>query len=288
MTATWSTHLILPNALAGAGRAIADLAPAQPTEVRALIGTAPAVDQNDPSCFRVDVPADTLDTLFWGAPGLTNLTVSWFAKINGTWEAGPVDTGLDLPNRYQNAKFPWPKPWIITVLQTLAKTLPPWLDKPLRVTGAFARDPQTWPALVVQVDEISHADEIVGDSMAGAAVVGDSEILGRHKSIRASLIGWCQTPEDRDDLVVWLGTAIQVLAHQAAFYGIENPSYGISESEDMEGALGVPVFIAQANFAGTRWASIEVPLHNGVGALMYPRGAAAFVLGSSPSPISYP
>ncbi len=276
MPAVWTTHLLLPNALAGAGRAVADLLPTIPDQVRALIGTAPAVNEADPTCFAVDLDP-SLDTYFWGGPTGTALVVTWYAKVAGVWERGPVDTGLNLSNRYQNPRFPWPKAWATGVLQTVARTMPPWASgKTLKITGGFPRNPDTWPALTVQVDEVDEPDAIVGDAFQGAQFLGDTRISGRHKRVRISLVGWAQTPEDRDDLTVWLGSALQIVCHQATFYGLEEPTFGVTESEDMEGAgTGVPIYIVVGTLSASRWSSMEIPLINGVGPLTVPRGSAA-------------
>jgi hypothetical protein len=111
--------------------------------------------------------------------------------------------------------------------------------------------------LTVQVDQISPSGSLLGES-EGAPIptVGSLLAEGRVFSLGLSLVGWASTPEDRSLITPWLVEALTPLLDVAAYAGMSEPSFSVSESEDFE-TVGVPAFISTASWncqIESRWA----------------------------------
>lgn len=261
MAASWVSYLVEPLHLVGAGRIFVRMREDSVGEieaVRALVGPAAAAGPDDPTCQAVELSIRTSGCMegsgvFLGAPEVA--VVSFFHMAGGAWLAGPAIPNVPLAHDYSNVAFPWPKDWIVSEFQRLADhNNPLGPDRRLRVTGAFPRDPSTWPAITVQVDSIATSQLSVADLLKRGIYPNDGVNRGRCYGITLSAILWAGTPEDRDQIAPWMGGALEILTDIARVLGLQEPTFTLEESEDFE-TLKVPLFIVTARISGSAWST---------------------------------
>lgn len=238
MATTWNTHHIDPLPIGGAARLTAFLSESVEA-VRAILAPVAATDAEvvpeGGVSINLALGLGKWRQTAWGAQGA--LACSWFAKIGGSWVAGPVDT-IALPfNLF--VRFPLPIDWIVDRLQEYAAAVPPFESKPFSVSRTYPRNTGGWPMASVQVDDVS----------LDAAMIGNrTEILpnqnGSLYQVAFSIVAWCLTPEDRKVVTPWMAGAMEALKLCAKSHpDLYDPSISLAESEDFSSVEGTPAFL---------------------------------------------
>ena len=253
MAMTWRSYSVLPFRLGGAGR-VRVVLDGSAEEVVALVGSTAAASASSVGYLRVDLALgrdQVWRSNFYGAVKSTEAVVSLFVKVAGVWEAGPVIDPVPLVWAYGPADFPWIKRWVVDRLQDLGAQLQPLgAEHPVKVSGAFPKDTGAFPIVTVQVDTVAPGGESIGRILER---LEDGSILrGTLYNLSISIVGWGPTPEDRDDLAVWLGQSLEVLVELLPGVGCSEPSISLEESEDFQ-TLDVPAFLVTARLNTSRW-----------------------------------
>lgn len=278
MGATWQTYLVRPLLPGGAAEvSTAILVDAGDTLQRAVakVGVAPATAWDDPAALLVELPlGDTpgdgseQQVAFYGAAASAAAVVSFFAQTaQGGWIAGPVVQPVDLTAHY-DSQFPWIKKLVIGLLQQLVAENPPALPtgRVLDIKGAFPRDTKALPRLTVQLSSCTPSEQVIGDSEASPLLRGQTARRTRGYTVTLDLLAWMPEPEMRDAVGQWLGGACMVLVETLEYFGVQNPTFTLQESEDFE-VLGVPTFLVTGSFTGTVWTNLSFPVPTPVGHL---------------------
>lgn len=248
--------------------AVADPVTLVPAEaVRVFLGPAQAIGEADPNpaLLSVDLSlqsAGLWSSHMWGAPRVAGQVVSFFAKMAGDWEAGPVLTGVDLTT-HGTADFPWVLDWLVDRLQEIAADRPFLPSKHLQVRRTYPRDITGWPMLSVQLDSLSTSAQFVGES---EGTEGSNRYEGRVYLATLSIVGWTDKPEDRSRVGQWLMEALSIVMDLASRAGMSESSFSLSESEDFE-TLGIPAFLVNASFTCLLESHRTNPVRSGYGHL---------------------
>jgi hypothetical protein len=280
MSLSASAITLTPLPIGGAGIVTVQVVPGTLQAITAFIGPVAAVSATDtnPALVQInldvpsygypgpqDLPSNGPQTqqAFWGAPMTTGIVLTVFGQnTSGVWDSGVAITGYSLVPFFSTI-FPWDADWVVNRLQDVASTIQPIVGKTIRVTRSFPRDTHGWPALNVQVDNLSPMGTFIGDM--GAAVqtgaFSTSFTKVRLWTLNLSITGWCATPEERSALGAWLGGAMEVVLDASRGLGWEDPAVSLRESEDFE-TLGVPAFLVTANLTVTVQSALKVRERN--------------------------
>jgi hypothetical protein len=129
-------------------------------------------------------------------------------------------------------------------------------SKRLKVSTVFPRDAGVFPVLSVQIDSVDPASESLGRLISGGPDKAETKrVRGVNYNISISIVAWCNIPEDRDDIALWLGSAQEILVELLQEFGFLDPSANLSESEDFE-TLKVPLFLATGRVNTSRWSAL--------------------------------
>jgi len=230
----------------------------------AYVGPDAAASYNDTNADLVRVvmtPPPTgvgiAQESFWDAEAATGEILTVFTQTGGVWDQGIALTGFNL-SPFFSWDFPWDADWVVNRLQDVAKKIQPLPNKTVRITRAFPRDTHGWPAINVQVDALNPMATMVGDMMAGLQTGSYQTDLTKGKlwTLQLSLVGWCETPEQRSALGPWMGGAMEVVLAAARALGWADPVISYKESEDFE-TLGVPAFLVTANLTVTVQSTLQ-------------------------------
>jgi hypothetical protein len=259
--AIWKSYAIEPLGFAGIATFLTwVVAGDEPIlEAAAFVDTVQVTDPEHLASTALKVPLSLAPNTKVYAEGLPNpaCVVSWFTRTASGWVAGPVRTGIQTASTWDGA-FPYPKTWAIELLQKLERETRPLGDKVLAIRGGYPRDSFPIPCISLLFEA----------SPSGAMMVGDigqelSYTLNRENKgwdITLQVILWCDTPEDRDNLVPWLGKITQALTHLAPYNQFSDPNFNISETEDFTGSKAeIPLFIAMVTITGKTWSNLDVP-----------------------------
>lgn len=273
---TWNTYTIRPLGFAGALLAATWVVPDPAdtiTAVAVLVGTGTPTGIGDPNFTRLNLSINTAQNGFDYFDGLApsaGLTFAFFAETTALgWVTGPT-LQASLVDALLSPTFPYLKPWIVTNLQqSHAAMLPLGANKAVQIRGSFPRDSHGRPAISVQASSTPLNDQVIGDlkQLLGSFNSSPQSLdLGRHWNLQFSIILWCDTPELRDTLVPWMGTALARLVELAPYQGLQNAVFSMEENEDFSGALSeTPLFIVSASLSGLAWSSLKVPVRNWIG-----------------------
>ena len=260
-------YSVAPFPCGGAGRVRVVLDGAVDAVV-ALIGLTPAAVWNDPTLLSVGLSLEGADWrgVFFGACRSPESTVSIYVQQGGLWSAGPVISPVPLCWGYLATDFPWIKRFLVDRLQETADELMPLgAAQRLKISSVYPRDIGAFPVVSIQIDSVQPASESVG-RISHASADG-TKARGANYNLNASITAWCETPEDRDDIAVWLGSAMEVLIETLPHLGCLEPSANLEEAEDFQ-TLGVPVFLATARLHTSRWSVLVTPKSREYGLLI--------------------
>ena len=234
-------------------------------EVAALIAPT-QVSWGDPSGVLVDLPnTENGLSLMTGLPAAP-CVVSFFARTAAGWQVGPAVTGLDLVSTW-TADFGYPKQWAVDVLKQMERDSQPLgSETRMEIRTSFPRDTMPLPCLSVQFEASPQAQKLLGNVAQSLAPHTLEERIPWNVSLTEVL--WCETPEDRDMLGPWFGSAMQGLAHLAPFTNLAEPTYQFQESEDFSRALyEKPLFLITGTLTGIVWSKFTLPIRNWIGHL---------------------
>jgi hypothetical protein len=93
------------------------------------------------------------------------------------------------------------------------------------------------------------------------------KVRGTNYNMNVSAVAWCSIPEDRDDIAVWLGKAMEVMVEILPEIGCKEPSASMEEAEDFE-TLNVPLFVANAHLNTSLWSALTTPANHEFGLLI--------------------
>jgi len=252
-------YSVFPFACGGAGR-VRLVLDARVDAAVALIGLAPAAAWDDPTQHQLPLSWDHGHTwlgTFFGSVRSPEATVSIFVCQDGAWSAGPVINPVPLCWGYLAQEYPWIKRFLVDRLQELADQMEPLgPGQRLKISSVYPRDPGVFPVVSVQIDSVAPASESVGRYINGGPdVLRRNRIRGTNYNMNASAVAWCDVPEERDKIAVWMGEAMEVLVEVLPEIGCLEPSASLEESEDFQ-TLGVPVFLATGRLNTSRWSSL--------------------------------
>jgi hypothetical protein len=272
VAATWKTFLLVPLAIGGAAELTAEVVPpagATLTAVRALVGAAPAADQDDPTLAPVDLPVAPMETVIaWKLPASDAQVVSWFAEFSpGGWQAGPVVEGVDLRPGF-DTDLNAPLRWFLDRLKGLHAASPFLPDGRFEFREAYPRDVNGFPLGAVLVNQISPLPGPLND-MEGVdgPQVGDLRRYGRIHHVQMSCRAWFATPEERILGFNWLVKHIPIIAFFSSKAGFMEPTWHVVQEEDFE-SFGVPTFIAQATFEADIHCTFSTSIRTGYGRVL--------------------
>lgn len=273
---TWNTYAIRPLGFTGACLIASWIVPDPSDTLLAacvLVGTGTPSGVNDPAFTRLNLELHTDGNgfdYFDQLPGTAGLTFAFFSETQALgWVTGPSRT-VSLVDDIQDPSFPYFKPWIVQNLQASAAIMAPLgPSKPIHVRGAFPRDTHPKPCISVQASATPLNEQVIGDLKRALGAFNSSPQsleLGRQWSLQFSIVLWTDSPEIRDQLVPWFGSALARLVELAPFQGLVQPVYSIEETEDFSGSVSeTPLFIASASLSGLAWSSLKVPIRNWIG-----------------------
>jgi hypothetical protein len=262
--AVWKTYAVTPLGFAGIATFLTWVVAGDSPilEVAAFVDTVPTTDPTHLPSTAVKVPLNQTPNAAVYAEGLPYplATVSWFTRTAAGWVAGPVRTDIAITSTWEGA-FPYPKTWAIELLQKLERETQPLGSKILAIRGGYPRDSFPVPCISLLFEANPTGALMVGDIGQELSYTQNREVRGW--DITLQVILWCDTPEDRDMLIPWLGKVTQALIHLAPYQQFSDPTFNITETEDFTGSKAeMPLFIGMVTITGKTWSNIDVPMRN--------------------------
>jgi hypothetical protein len=239
--------------------------PADKVLAVAALAAPTGVSWGDQTAVQVDLPLGKNGLTFRQGLAAGPLVASFFAQTAAGWQAGPA-VALDLAPTWV-AEFDSPKPWAIDTLKEIeADSHPLGLDTRLEVRGSYPRDDIPLPCLSVQFEASPQAQKLLGNLAQSLAVQTEEQRIPWDVSLTMQV--WCETPEDREMLAPWFGSAMQVLSYLAPFGNLSEPGYQFQESEDFSRQfMEKPIFLITGTLTGIVWSKLTLPARNWVGHL---------------------
>ena len=270
----WNTYAARPLGIGGAGQFCSWVVAGSSDPVDAILEVAALVAPSqlswgDRSGVLVDFDGSANGLSFVaGLPEDAPQVVSFFARVASGWVAGPIVSGVSFAHSWTSDWY-YPKQWAVDTLKSAeAEAQPLGPNARVEIRSSFPRDGIPMPCLSVQFEASPQAQKILGDL---AQVLSNTVIEKRVPwNISLTVVCWCETPEDRDILGPWFGSAMQVLSELAPYTNLAEPVYQFQESEDFSLVLmEKPLFLLTGTITGTVWSKLTLPIRNWIGSFTF-------------------